>query len=161
VTCSDQRTQKRRGKEQEEGEVVEAENVEKEEEQSGAENLLALRRFKILDGEWTSEDLGRSFWLTPEDMLQVKICRGAANRLGFALNLLLMHLLHCPFPENGQIPPRIVQFVAMQLNIHPPGLSRSDFCNQRSSVCLVPKKVIMKRLPSEHPIFLLVTTPHA
>jgi TnpA family transposase len=75
----------------------------------------------VLDGEWTSEELGRFFWLTPKDMLQVKTCRGAANRLGFALGLL-MRLLHCPFPEYGQIPPRIVQFVAMQLNVHPEAL---------------------------------------
>jgi hypothetical protein len=104
---------------------VEEENVERdegeeqEEEQGTTADLLALRRFKALAGEWTSEDLGRCFWLTPEDMLEVKTCRGAANRLGFALNLLLMRLLHCPFPEHGQIPPRIVRFVAMQLNAHP------------------------------------------
>jgi len=97
--------------------------VEREEEKSVGENLLALRRFKVLDGEWTSEELGRFFWLTPKDMLQVKTCRGAANRLGFALNLLLMRLLHCPFPEHGQLPPRIVQFVAMQLNVHPETLA--------------------------------------
>ena len=97
--------------------------VEREEEKSMAENLLAMRRFKVLDGEWTSEELGRFFWLTPEDMLQVKTCRGAANRLGFATSLLLMRLLHCPFPEHGQIPPRIVQFVAMQLNVHPEALA--------------------------------------
>lgn len=79
----------------------EVEHVEREEEKHPAENLLALRRFKVLDGEWTSEELGRFFWLTPEDMLQVKTCRGAANRLGFALNLLLMRRLSCPFPEYG------------------------------------------------------------
>jgi TnpA family transposase len=103
-------------------ENVEVENVEREEEKGVAENLRALRRFKVLNGEWTSEELGRFFWLTPKDMLQVKTCRGAANRLGFALSLLLMRLLHCPFPEHGQIPPRIVQFVAMQLNVHPEAL---------------------------------------
>lgn len=97
--------------------------VEKDEEQREEENLLTQRRFKALDGEWTSEELERFFWLTPEDMLQVKTCRGAANRLGFALNLLLMRLLHCPFPETGQIPPRIVQFVAMQCNGHPEALA--------------------------------------
>ncbi len=56
------------------------------------------RRFKALADEWTSEELGRFFWLTPEDMLQVGTCRGAANRLGFSLNLLLLLLLHCPLP---------------------------------------------------------------
>lgn len=109
--------------------VVEEEQVERdkedeqEEEPRTTEDLLAQRRFKALAGEWTSEDLGRCFWLTPDDRLEVTTCRGATNRLGFALNLLLMRLLHCPFPERGQIPPRIVRFVAMQLNAHPETLA--------------------------------------
>jgi hypothetical protein len=85
-------------------EQVEEENVEREaqeEEQQTTADFLVLRRFKALAGEWTSEELGRCFWLTPKDVLEVKTCRGAANRLGFALNLLLMRLLHCPFPEHG------------------------------------------------------------
>jgi len=87
-----------------------------------SDDLLATRRFKALASEWTSEELGRFFWLSPEDMLQVRTCRGAANRLGFSLNLLLLRLLHCPVPENRLIPARIVQFVAMQLNVHPEAL---------------------------------------
>jgi TnpA family transposase len=82
-------------------------------------DLLATRRFKALQGDWPSEELGRFFWLTPNDMLQVRTCRGAANRLGFALNLLLLNLLHCPLPSLEVVPERIVQFVAMQLNTHP------------------------------------------
>jgi len=50
-----------------------------------SDDLLATRRFKALASEWTSEELGRFFWLSPEDMLQVRTCRGAANRLGFSL----------------------------------------------------------------------------
>jgi hypothetical protein len=34
-----------------------------------SDNLLAARRFKALASEWPSEELGRFFWLTPEDML--------------------------------------------------------------------------------------------
>jgi len=84
-----------------------------------SDDLLATRRFKALTDEWSSEELGRLFWLTPEDMLQVRTCRGAANRLGFALNLLLLRFLHCPLPDVTLTPARIVQFVAMQLNVHP------------------------------------------
>lgn len=36
---------------------------------------LEPRRFQALAGEWTSEELGRFFWLTPEDLLQVRTCR--------------------------------------------------------------------------------------
>jgi len=76
------------------------------------------RRLAPLHGEWPSEDLGRFFWLTPNDMLQVRTCRGAANRLGFALNLLLLRFLFYQLPAHETIPERIVQFVAMQLNTH-------------------------------------------
>jgi uncharacterized protein DUF4158 len=97
------------------------EHVEKESIMS--DDLLATRRFKALTDEWSSEELGRLFWPTPEDMLQVRTYRGAANRLGFALNLLLLRFLHCPLPDVTLTPARIVQFVAMQLNVHPDGLA--------------------------------------
>lgn len=84
-----------------------------------SDDLLATRRFKALTDEWTSEELGRFFWLAPEDMQEVRTCRGAANRLGFALNLLLLRFLHCPLPDGNLTAARIIQFVAMQLNVHP------------------------------------------
>src|SRR5437764_408652 len=80
---------------------------------------LDARRFRALQQDWPSEDLARFFLLTPEDMQEVRTCRGAANRLGFALNLLLLRLLHCPLSEVNLTPVRIIQFVAMQLNVHP------------------------------------------
>ena len=43
-----------------------------------SDDLLATRRFKALTDEWTSEELGRFFWLAPEDMQEVRTCRGAA-----------------------------------------------------------------------------------
>jgi TnpA family transposase len=82
---------------------------------------LDARRFKALHGDWPPEELGHFFWLTPEDLLQVRTCRGAANRLGFALNLLALRFLHCPLPSLDHVPDRVVQFVAMQLNT-PPGV---------------------------------------
>ena len=36
-----------------------------------ADDLLTARRFKALTGEWTPEELGRFFWLTPDDPQQV------------------------------------------------------------------------------------------
>src|SRR2546425_993481 len=82
-------------------------------------DALDVRRWRILRQDWSPEALARFFLLSAEDMLQVRTCRGAANRLGFALNLLLLRFLYCPLPPLNLIPPRIVQFVAMQLNIHP------------------------------------------
>jgi len=80
---------------------------------------LDARRFRALQQDWSSEDLARFFLLATEDMREVRTCRGAANRLGFALNLLLLRLLFCPLPAVNLTPARIVQFVAMQLNVHP------------------------------------------
>jgi len=80
---------------------------------------LDARRFRALRQDWASEDLARFFLLTPEDMREVRTCRGASNRFGFALNLLLLRLLYCPLSEVNLTPARIVQFVAMQLNVHP------------------------------------------
>jgi hypothetical protein len=82
-------------------------------------DLVEPRRFKALHGEWPPEELGHFFWLTPDDLVQVRACRGAANRLGFALNLLLRRFLHCSLPSLDCVPERVVQFVAMQLNTHP------------------------------------------
>jgi len=90
---------------------------------------LDARRFRALRQDWSSEDLARFFLLTPEDMREVRTCRGAANRLGFALNLLLLRLLHCPLLEVNLIPARIIQFVAMQLNVHPEALA--EYSNRR------------------------------
>ncbi len=80
---------------------------------------LDARRFRALRQDWASEDLARFFLLTPEDMREVRTCRGASNRFGFALNLLLLRLLYCPLSEVNLTPARIIQFVAMQLNVHP------------------------------------------
>ena len=56
---------------------------------------LDARRFRALQQDRSSENLARFFLLTPEDMFQVRTCRGAANRFGFALNLLLLRFLYC------------------------------------------------------------------
>jgi hypothetical protein len=76
---------------------------------------LDARRFRALRQDWAPEDLARFFLLTAEDMREVRTCRGASNRFGFALNLLLLRLLYCPLPEVNLTPARIIQFVAMQL----------------------------------------------
>ena len=84
---------------------------------------LDARRFRALQQDWLSEDLARFFLLAQEDMREVRTCRGAANRLGFSLHLLLLRLLYCPLPELNLAPARIIQFVAMQLNVHPEALA--------------------------------------
>src|SRR5205085_10371153 len=70
---------------------------------------LEARRFRALQQDWSSEDLARFFLLATEDMREARTCRGAANRLGFALDLLLLRLLHCPLPDVNLTPARIIQ----------------------------------------------------
>ena len=36
-----------------------------------SDDLFATRRFKALTDEWTSEELGRFFWLTLDDMHRI------------------------------------------------------------------------------------------
>ena len=45
-----------------------------------ATETLDARRFRALRQDWASEDLAQFFFLTPEDMREVRTCRGAANR---------------------------------------------------------------------------------
>lgn len=52
------------------------------------------RGFKPLRREWTPELLGRHFLLSETDMEDMRKCRGAENRLGFALTLLLIRFLN-------------------------------------------------------------------
>ncbi len=112
---------------------------------------LDARRFRALQQDWTSEDLARFFLLTPEDMQEVRTCRGAANRLGFALNLLLLRLLHCPLPEVNLTPARIIQFVAMQLNVHPEALAEYSLRRpQTRDEHLVQIRTYLKLRPYAH-----------
>jgi hypothetical protein len=116
-----------------------------------SDDLLTTRRFKALTDEWTSEELGRFFWLTPEDMQEVRTCRVAANRLGFALNLLLLRFLHCPLANVTLTPARIVQFVAMQVNVHPDVLA--EYSVRRPQMCdehLVQIRDYLKLRPYGH-----------
>ena len=112
---------------------------------------LDARRFRALRQDWSSEDLARFFLLTPEDMREVRTCRGAANRLGFALNLLLLRLLYCPLPDVTLTPARIVQFVAMQLNVHPDVLAEySSRRPQTRDEHLVQIRTYLKLRPYTH-----------
>ena len=112
---------------------------------------LDARRFRALQQDWSSEDLARFFLLTSEDMREVRTCRGAANRLGFTLNLLLLRLLYCPLPDVNLTPVSIIQFVAMQLNIHPEVLTEYSVRRpQTRDEHLVQIRVYLKLRPYSH-----------
>lgn len=77
------------------------------------------RRLRPLHREWTPELLARYFLLTPSDLEQVASCRGAHNKLGFALHLALLRFLHSPLPSLASVPEPIVRFVGVQVRADP------------------------------------------
>jgi len=88
-----------------------------------AEAAASARRLKPLRQEWTPELLGRECLLMPADLTQVMQCSGSQNKLGFALHLVLLRVLHMVVPTLDDVPEPIIHFVALQLSIDPVVLS--------------------------------------
>lgn len=86
---------------------------------------VEARRLRPLSQTWTPEALSRSFLLRSDDIAQIKQCRGSANRLGFALHLVLLRFLHVALPSLDGIPEAIVHFVSLQLDIPPTAAATS------------------------------------
>jgi Domain of unknown function (DUF4158) len=80
---------------------------------------LDRRRMTLLLQSWTPETLARLFLLTPTDLAQVQRCRGTQNRLGFALQLVLLRALWFAVPSLDLVPDPIVRFVSLQLGVAP------------------------------------------
>lgn len=81
------------------------------------------RRLRPLLQLWTPEALSRVFFLSAEDRAQVQGCRGSHNRLGFALQLVLMRFLNIVLPDLGRVPEPILHFVSLQIDINPVALA--------------------------------------
>ncbi len=84
---------------------------------------VAARRLRPLTQVWTLEALSRYFLLSSDDLAQIKQCRGSANRLGFALHLVLVRFLHVSLPSFERVPDAIVHVVSLQLDITPSALA--------------------------------------
>lgn len=69
--------------------------------------------------EWTPELLGRHFLLSETDMAEAKRTRGAENRLGFALTLLLIRFLSFVPVSLEHVPEAVVDFVSSQVGVEP------------------------------------------
>jgi TnpA family transposase len=83
---------------------------------------VEARRLRPLAQVWTPEALSRYFLLSSDDLAQIKQCRGSANRLGFALHLVLLRFLHVTLPTFERVPDAIIHFVSLQLDITPMAL---------------------------------------
>jgi TnpA family transposase len=84
---------------------------------SGHINMDETRSLKPLRREWTPELLGRHFLLSEKDMEEVSRCRSAENRLGFALNLLLIRFLNSVPVSLEHAPDTVVDFVGSQVTV--------------------------------------------
>lgn len=84
---------------------------------------VEARRFRPLSQVWTPEALSRYFLLSSDDLAQIKQCRGTANRLGFALHLVLLRFLHVAVPTLERVPDAIIHFVSLQLDAPPTALA--------------------------------------
>jgi len=80
---------------------------------------IEARRLRPLLQDWTPEALSRECLLSDADLTQVRMCRGAANRLGFALHLVLLRLLHMVLPSFATVPASVIHFVSLQLDVNP------------------------------------------
>ncbi len=61
--------------------------------------IFEARRFRAMQQDWSSEARARFFLLSSEDMLQMRICRGAQNQLGLGTALLAAIVAHgCILP---------------------------------------------------------------
>ena len=65
-------------------------------------------------GEW---ELGTYFTLTQHDIEVIQRHRRDYNRLGFAVQLCVLHFLGWPLSDVNNIPEKILRYVAKQLNI--------------------------------------------
>jgi hypothetical protein len=68
-------------------------------------------------GSPTSDELTRFFHLTDDDLAQIMTCRGAHNRMGFALQLTTVRYLGTFLDNPLAVPPSVMQTLARQLPI--------------------------------------------
>lgn len=80
---------------------------------SAAERL----RFNSFPSDLSSEDLIGFFTLSSTDLRQIPANASAANRLGFALQMVLLRFLGFHLPELSSVPNAIIGFAASQIDV--------------------------------------------
>ena len=89
--------------------------------------MMAARRSRprqrvALPGELAEDELARHWSLSPEDLIEIRRCRGADHRRRFALQLCLLRAYGRFLDDYRQAPSRIVNHLSRQLDL-PPVLS--------------------------------------
>ena len=74
-------------------------------------------RFNSLPSDLSDEDLIGFFTLSQTDLRQVPANASAANRLGFALQLVLLRFLGFHLPEFSSVSITVIDFAASQIDV--------------------------------------------
>jgi hypothetical protein len=78
------------------------------------ENLRSRAR---LPEELDLEDLSKYFLLSPSDLAEIQECRGAVNKIGFAIQLCCLRWFGFLIPELQKVPATVVERIMKQLRI--------------------------------------------
>lgn len=76
-------------------------------------------RLNRFPSDISREDLDRFFWLSSDEHQTILELRGAHNRLGFALLLCCLRYLGFFCETFLDIPPKVVEYIAVQLQVSP------------------------------------------
>ena len=79
-------------------------------------------RFNSFPSDLSKDDLIGFFTFSPLERRQIPVNASAANRLGFALQLVLLRFLGFHLPELSAVPEAVVDFVAAQIKVAPENL---------------------------------------
>jgi len=74
-------------------------------------------RFSSFPDDLSTKDLIGFFTLSPTDLRQIPANASAANRLGFALQLVLLRFLGFHLPELSSVQGEVIDFVASQIDV--------------------------------------------
>lgn len=105
-------------------------------------------RYNIFPANLSNEDLIAHFTLSATDLLQIPITASAANRLGFALQMVLLKFFGFHFNEPEALPERVLNFVALQIGV---GAEQLKFYGEREQTRTDHQRLIEKHLGFRHP----------
>ncbi len=90
-------------------------------------------------------DLVRHYTLTPEELEAVGEKRGASNRLGYAVQIAMLHYPGRPLAARERVPEWMLQYIASQIEVDPQAMASTPVIamrpdgsiSRRSSTCSV------------------------
>ena len=105
-------------------------------------------RFNSFPADLSTNDLIVFFTLSELDLRQIPTKTAAANRLGFALRLLLLRFLGFQLTELSNLPTAVVEYVAGQISVLPEDL---DAYGERDATQTAHRQAVENYLGFKHP----------